>query len=119
MRTEVGAGESVLIAGFAIEGSKPMEMLIRGIGPTLTRFGVKGVLSDPEIVLYSGNQRIDANEDWGGSQELASAFDLVQAFSLAIESKDAALLVELQPGVYTTHVGGGTGVALVELYLVP
>jgi hypothetical protein len=42
--------------------------------------------------------------------------------SLADNSKDAALLVTLQPGVYSAQVSGvgnTTGVALVEVYEVP
>jgi len=41
------------------------------------------------------------------------------AFGLGSGSKDAALLVELDPGVYTAQVAGasgGSGEALVEIY---
>ena len=45
------------------------------------------------------------------------------AFALASPaSRDAALLVTLQPGSYTAQlsgVGGTTGVALIEIYEVP
>ena len=46
----------------------------------------------------------------------------VGAFALNPDSKDAALLLSLEPGAYTVQVsgvGGGTGVALVEVYEVP
>jgi hypothetical protein len=46
----------------------------------------------------------------------------VGAFALPASSRDAALLVTLQPGSYTVQVsgvGGTTGVALVEVYEVP
>jgi hypothetical protein len=39
-----------------------------------------------------------------------------------VDSKDAALLLTLQPGIYTAQVSGvagATGVALVEVYEVP
>ena len=48
---------------------------------------------------------------------LASA--QVGAFSLAANSKDAAILVTLEPGAYTAQVSGvgaTTGTALVEIY---
>ncbi len=43
-------------------------------------------------------------------------------FQLDDGSKDAALLIHLDPGVYTAQVDGadgGTGVALLEVYEVP
>jgi hypothetical protein len=43
----------------------------------------------------------------------------VGAFPLRSGSKDAALIVTLQPGAYTvqvTSVSGATGVALIEVY---
>ena len=46
-------------------------------------------------------------------------FDRVGAFGLAGGSRDAALVVSLQPNSYTAQVSGvngGTGIALVELY---
>jgi hypothetical protein len=53
---------------------------------------------------------------------LAAAFTATGAFPLPLASKDAALLVTLQPGAYTAQVsgiGGTTGVALVEVYEAP
>jgi hypothetical protein len=52
----------------------------------------------------------------------ATIAEAVGAFPLGAASKDAALVVTLPPGSYTVHVsgvGGSTGVALVEVYLVP
>jgi len=42
----------------------------------------------------------------------------VGAFDLPSASKDAALLVDLPAGAYTMHAIGGTGVVLLEIYLV-
>jgi hypothetical protein len=49
---------------------------------------------------------------------LAAVAARVGAFSLKDGSADAALLVTLEPGAYSTQVfdGGGTGVALSEVY---
>ena len=44
------------------------------------------------------------------------------AFPLASGSLDAALVIELDPGVYTAiaaGVGGAEGIALVEVYILP
>jgi hypothetical protein len=122
-RATSGAGGDVLIAGFNIAGEKPKTVLIRAIGPTLSAFGVTGVLADPKLDLFNSAQRqTDQNDNWGGSAALAAAFASVGAFQLPGESRDAALLATLQPGSYTAQVSGvnnTTGVALVEIYDIP
>jgi len=121
-RAQVGIGDDILIAGFVIGGSTNVRVLIRSIGPTLTSFGVTGVLENPRLDVFSGATRIFENEDWGGSTALNQAFLGAGAFSLPSNSRDAALLVSLAPGSYTVQVrgsNGGTGVALVEVYEVP
>jgi sugar lactone lactonase YvrE len=125
-RSQVGAGDNILIAGFAIAGETPRTVLIRGIGPSLTRFNVAGALADPELRLYDGSGGLRArNDNWdegGNSAALGEAAQSIGAFALAPDSKDAVLLVRLDPGTYSTHlagVGGATGVGLVEVYEVP
>ena len=118
-RNQVGTGDNILIAGFAVTGNAPKKLLIRGIGPTLANYAVSGVLADPKLDLYSGNTWIEGNDNWGGAAALSDAFTATQAFPLPANSKDAALLVTLQPGIYSAQVsgvGGTTGVALVEVY---
>lgn len=125
-RGEVGAGDNVLIGGFVINGNVPKRILLRAVGPTLADQGVVNVLSDPVLTLYhhlqSSNLQIGANDDWKNSPNaaaLAATALQVGAFSLRDNSRDAALLVTLPPGIYSTIVsgsGGTTGVALVEIY---
>lgn len=119
-RASVGTGSNVLIAGFVISGNTPEKVLIRGIGPTLSQFGVTGSLATPQLVLYdSGNNTLLSNSGWGGDGGLAQAFLQVGAFSLASISADAAILVTLPPGAYTAElsgVNGSTGVGLAEVY---
>ena len=62
------------------------------------------------------------NDNWSGTTTLSDAFTATQAFPLPANSKDAALLVTLQPGLYSAQVsgvGGTTGVALIEVYQMP
>jgi hypothetical protein len=62
------------------------------------------------------------NDNWGGGSALATAFGNVGAFALGATSRDAALLVTLQPGNYTAQVSGVNGTAgraQVEVYEVP
>jgi hypothetical protein len=115
----IGAG---VTAGFVIGGSSPRTVLVRAIGPTLGGFGVGGVVADPQLALFQGSTQIAANDNWGGGAALSAAFSQVGAFGLASGSRDAAILVPLQPGNYTVQVsgvGGTTGTALIEVYEVP
>jgi hypothetical protein len=118
-RNYCGTGNDILIAGFVIAGSGKHSVLLRGVGPGLThKFGLTGVLADPKLTLFNAqNQPIDTNDNWDAT--LATTFSTLGAFDLAAGSKDAALLVELDAGVYTVQVqgaDGGTGETLVEIY---
>jgi hypothetical protein len=120
-RSFAGAGSSTQIAGFIINGSSPRKVLIRAGGPYLTQFGVSDVLADPVIALFDGQTRIAANDDWGTNlAEVSAASSAVGAVTFATGSKDAALVMTLQPGhAYTVQVtgkDGSTGNALVEVY---
>jgi hypothetical protein len=113
-----------LTAGFVIDGTATKRVLIRAVGPTIGTppFNVGGVVSDPQLTLFSGQTSVRTNDNWGGTAELAAAFTQVGAFPLPGDSRDAAVLVTLQPGAYTVQVsgvGGTTGVAIVEVYEVP
>ncbi len=121
-RTRVGAGDDVLIAGFVIDGNVPRKLLLRAVGPTLTQFDVAGVLANPKLELFQGANLLHQNDNWGGTAALSAAFGQVGAFELPAGSQDGALLVTLQPGLYSvvvSGVGGSTGVALVEIYEMP
>ncbi|MFO1450345.1 MAG: immunoglobulin domain-containing protein [Opitutaceae bacterium] len=116
-RNQVGTGSDVMIAGFTIAGTGPKTVLIRAVGPTLAQFGVPGTLVDPKLEVYSGSTKINENDNWAAS--LGTTFTSVGAFGLTAGSKDAALLITLQPGGYTVQVSGadgGTGEAIVEIY---
>lgn len=121
-RTQVGTGDQILIAGFVVGGSTSRSVLIRGIGPTLTGYGVGGALADPKLELYQGTTLIAQNDNWAGTTALSTAFTATGAFALDPTSKDAAILVTLPPGVYSAQVsgvGGTTGIGLVEVYEAP
>jgi hypothetical protein len=118
-RSFVGTGDDVQIVGFYIAGEGPRQVLIRAVGPSLSTYGVTGALANPYLRLYRGSTKIQENDDWGGTTALASAFSSTGAFQLHAGSKDAAILVTLEPGAYSAIVAGvdgGTGVALLELY---
>ena len=124
-RAKVGAGENALFAGFVLAGNGPRTVLIRAIGPTLGAFGVSNVLNDPRLDVFQTGSTVAmaSNDNWGGTAALSNAFRAVGAFALpATDSRDAALVITLQPGSYSAQVsgvGGLTGEVLLEIYEAP
>lgn len=120
------ANGTALITGFVVRGTNSKEFLLRAIGPALEQFGVSDPLQDPTITLRAqrtGELLPDGfNDNWSDGPEgpqLLLAAARVGAFPLPIGSRDAALVVRLDPGAYTATVGtadGRSGVALVEAY---
>ncbi len=110
-------------AGFVIGGTGSKAVLIRAVGPGLAAVGVSGFVPDPQLVLLDGSSKpIGDNNNWGGTAGLTATFRQLGAFALPADSKDAALLVTLQPGNYTVQVSGvagATGLGLLEVYEVP
>lgn len=124
-RGVVGSGASSLIAGFVINGAASRRVLIRGVGPTLSRFGLSDTLlvSDPQIELFnSSNVSLRKNDDWASGDDaavIASASVAAGAFALTNGSKDSAMIIMLPPGGYSVQmsgVGSSTGIGLVEVY---
>jgi streptogramin lyase len=115
-----GTGSAVLTAGFVIGGSGTETLLIRGIGPGLTQYGVTGVLATPSVTVEdSTGATVGSNTGWGGGATLTAAFAQAGAFALQPNSADSALLITLPAGSYTVQVAGtnnSTGIALVEVY---
>ncbi len=119
-RAGVLAGDKVLIPGFAVKGTGRKEVVIRGVGPALAGYGLADAVVDTQIAVYPSGvgTPIATNDDWKPS-DIGDAFDRVWAFNFTDGSKDAALRLELDPGVYSIHVsgvGGATGVGLAEVY---
>lgn len=117
-RNHVGVGADALIVGFVITGSGTKQLLIRGVGPTLARYGVGDALADPYLELYNqAGQKLAENDTWAPG--LAPTFAQLGAFALDAGSKDAAFLITLPPGVYSVKLTGTaqtTGEGLVEVY---
>jgi hypothetical protein len=125
IRAYVGQGDAILIPGFAVAGPGTARVLLRAVGPTLGPFGVSDALIDPQLVLYRGTTVVGGNDNWSTSAnaaEIAAAAARVGAFPLPSGSRDAVLLLALPAGPYTVNVsgvGGATGTALIETYLLP
>lgn len=121
-RGRVGVGEDVMIAGFVVSGNAPKQVLVRGIGPELARFGVSDCLRDPVIRVVRDGKTVAHNNDWASSGRadlVGAAFRASGAFALDLDGLDSALVVTLDPGTYTVILSGADGshgVAMVEVY---
>ena len=115
-RMEVLTGNSVLIGGFIISGPGNKVVLLRALGPTLSQFGVNGVLADPTLELHDGSGAlIISNDNWKDTQQAAIA-----ATGLAPPNDlESGILHTFTSGNYTAIVRGknnATGIGLVEGY---
>ncbi|MGH8094559.1 MAG: kelch repeat-containing protein [Chthoniobacterales bacterium] len=116
-RGNVQTGDNVMIGGFINEGAVPMQVVVRGIGPSLTGMGVTGALANPVLELHEPDGTVITNDDWMTTQEAE-----ITATTLAPTNPlESAILVTLPvgEGAYTAIVRGAnntTGVALVEAY---
>jgi hypothetical protein len=115
----VGTGDNVLIAGFISSGGNgSTQVVVRGLGPTLTQFGVSGALADPVVTLVDGNGMVvKTNDNWKNTQQAA-----ILATALAPPNDlESAMVATVAAGNYTAILSGkngATGVGLVEVYKV-
>lgn len=123
--TSIGTA-STLSAGFVIRGSTARTVLVRAVGPTLgTAFAIAGAMADPKLELFNNDTstKIAENDNWAGAPWLASTHTAVGAFALGgAATKDASLVITLNPGAYSARVSGlngGSGTAIIEVYEVP
>ena len=78
-RALVLTGDNVLDAGFIVSGSGTVQVLIRGLGPSLAAAGVTGALADPVVEVHDSTGAVIAsNDNWKQTQQVA-----IQATGLA------------------------------------
>lgn len=117
VRARAGAAVGNPIPGFVLSGENTKPMVIRAVGPTLADFGVNGVLADPTLSLIQNGTTLGTNSQWQATD--ATKFAEVGGFPLTSGSNDAALVVNLGSGGFTTPVetsGNDNGVVLLEVY---
>ncbi|MDQ3197895.1 MAG: SGNH/GDSL hydrolase family protein [Verrucomicrobiota bacterium] len=116
-RLNVGVGDDVLIGGLIVTGTEPKQVIVRGIGPSLTVNGVPvdGTLADPLLELYQGDTLIQSNDNWTDTQQAE-----IEATEVApTDDLESAIVATLDPGSYTVILRGqnsGTGIGLVDAY---
>ena len=124
-RGQVGKAGKGLTVGFRITDSAKT-VIVRGLGPNLASAGVRDFLVSVRLTLLRTDQdttvEVASNDNWGGDPALSAAFKSVGLVPLQPGSEDAALLLKLEPGVYTLQlsgVNGATGTGMIELYALP
>jgi len=114
----VQTGDNAGIGGFIVTGSSPKHVLIRGIGPSLTGFGVPNALADPVLELHGPDGFVPVTDDnWrdDATQEAAIIATGLQPSN----DLESAIDATLSPGAYTAIIRGKnntSGVALIEVY---
>jgi hypothetical protein len=118
-RAFVSTGDNIVIGGFLLGGNNGMDrIIVRGIGPSLTGFGVPNALADPTLELRNNNGAlVMSNNNWQDNP--AQAAELTAAGLALTNPLESGIAATLSPGLYTALLAGlnnGTGIGLVEVY---
>ena len=114
----VDLGDNVMIGGFISGNSQGGigKVLVRAIGPSLTKTGVADALQDPVLELHDAyGALLNTNDNWQDTQ----ASEIAATGIPPSDARESAILATLTTGAYTAIVRGlndTTGVALVEAY---
>lgn len=114
-RARVSGNDRVMIGGFIVTGAEAKRVILRGIGPSLTNFGITDALENPTLELHDAAGLIASNDNWKESQQAE-----IEATTLApAHDLESAIVRTLAPGTYTVILQGRNntdGVGLVEVY---
>jgi cytochrome c peroxidase len=114
-----GAQANVMIGGFILGGTNNnTRIVIRGLGPSLSQFGLTNLLPDPTLELHNANgATLITNDNW--TDDTATA-DLLNANALALsDPNESAIFTSLPPGQFTAILAGkngATGIGIIEIY---
>jgi hypothetical protein len=105
-----------MIGGFILNGEIPKGVVIRGLGPSLAKFGITDLLLDPVLELRgsSGNLMF-RNDNWKDTQRNQIEGTPYQP----TDDRESVIMTTLPPAAYTailTGKNGTTGIGAVEIY---
>jgi len=115
----VSTGGDIVIAGFILGNNSGNDrVVVRGLGPSLSGFGLSPLLANPTLELRDSNGALlKSNNDWQDDPTQAAE---ISAAGLAPGNQvEAAIAATLPPGQYTALLIGlnnGTGIGIVEVY---
>ncbi len=117
-RAFVATSDDVLIGGL-IGRSVSKRLLLRALGPELAAHGITAPLGNPVLELHDSNGAIlSTNDNW---KDAPNSSEIAASGLAPVDDRESAILIALVPGTYTAIVrgagGAGTGVALLEAYL--
>jgi hypothetical protein len=121
-RALVGTGNDIVIAGFILgnpsQAGGQTRIVIRGIGGSLTVFGIPNALANPMLELRDNDAALLAsNDNW--QDDPAQAAELTAAGLTPTNEQESGIAITLGPGQYTALLAGqGStgGVGMVEVY---
>jgi hypothetical protein len=118
-RALVGTGNDIVIAGFILgNNSGTTRIVLRGIGGSLTAFGVPNALANPTLELRDSNAALLAqNDNW--QDDPAQGAELTAAGLAPTNGQESGIALTLGPGQYTAllaGLGNTTGVGVIEVY---
>jgi hypothetical protein len=108
-----------MIGGFIVRGNAPKPVVLRGLGPSLSNFGIPAanVLNDPVLELHGASGAlIVANDNWKDSPQKAQIQGTIFQPS---DDRESVILATLPPAAYTVvlkGVGNTSGIGIVEIY---
>ena len=115
-RLSIGTGNEVGIGGFIVTGSSPRHLLLRGMGPSLSQFGIQNFPADPILELLGPNGFIiGSNDNWRDTQET----EIIATGRAPSNDLESAMVADFAPGAYTAILAGNAdaiGVGLLEIY---
>lgn len=122
-RAFTGTADNIVIAGFTVGNANSVDhLVVRGLGQSLSAFGITQVLGDPALEIRNANgERLAANDNWTDDPEASS--EVTNAFLEPADLRESAIVLTLGPGAYTALLSPSTmsfanplGVAVVEIY---
>jgi hypothetical protein len=117
----VDTGDNVMIGGFVVggNGGGAARVIVLGLGPSLTNFGIANALADPILELHDSNGAVIATDDnWKDSQRS----DIEATTFIPSNDLESAIVRTLVPGNYTAvlrDTTNTTGIGLVQVFNLP
>jgi hypothetical protein len=112
-------GDKVMIGGFIITGNVTKQVVLRGLGPSLTSSGLSAasLLNDPVLELRGASGAlIVSNDNWKDSPQKNQIEGTVFE---PTDDRESVIVATLPPATYTVILKGvnqTSGVGLVEVY---
>jgi hypothetical protein len=115
----VQTGNNIMVGGFILGGGGgSAQIAVRGIGPSLSQFGLSNLLPDPTLELHDGNgATLISNDNW--TDDPVSAAQLTVRGLAPQDLKESGVFTSLPPGQFTAILAGkdgSVGIGLVEIY---